>query len=333
MSRQRPPADEVDTGPKPGLFSIGLPGKRHGLALAPRSRSATTMATVADATGFGGGIATNNGPSITLINTTISDNSAGTGGGIYHSGGAVILLANTIVAGNAANTSGPELGTGPDIFGSVGSGGHNLIGDTSGSNGITNGTNNDIVNPNPGLGTLASNGGPTQTMALQFGSPALNAGDATYCANPLPPPVSTTGFYGNGNGAGNVDQRGIIRPQGATCDIGAFEAQVTPATPNAPDLQAASDTGTSSTDNKTKNATNLAFDISGVTVGATVDLIRDGNVTPVATGTASGTTIALTDPVLSPRDHTPIPRSRRSRARPARSPPASALTWTPSTPL
>jgi cyclophilin family peptidyl-prolyl cis-trans isomerase len=64
-----------------------------------------------------------------------------------------------------------------------------------------------------------------------------------------------------------------------------------PATPNAPDLQAASDLGTSSTDNIT-SATAWTFDISGVTTGATVNLKHNGTV--VASGVATGTTISLT---------------------------------------
>jgi len=53
---------------------------------------------------------------------------------------------------------------------------------------------------------LAANGGPTQTHALLAGSPAIDAGSPD-----CPPP-----FF---------DQRGIVRPQGAACDIGAFERE------------------------------------------------------------------------------------------------------------
>jgi VCBS repeat-containing protein len=65
-----------------------------------------------------------------------------------------------------------------------------------------------------------------------------------------------------------------------------------PSAPNAPDLQVASDTGASNTDNIT-NDTTPTFDISGVNAGATVELLRGGTV--VASGNASGTTISLTD--------------------------------------
>ncbi|MCU0783019.1 MAG: hypothetical protein MUF81_03035 [Verrucomicrobia bacterium] len=60
----------------------------------------------------------------------------------------------------------------------------------------------------PKLGPLAANGGPTKTMLLLAGSPAVNAG---------------------GDAGLAVDQRGFPRPSGAHCDIGAVEMQLPPA--------------------------------------------------------------------------------------------------------
>ncbi len=57
---------------------------------------------------------------------------------------------------------------------------------------------------NPKLGTLAANGGPTKTLALLAGSPALNKAGAAPCATAK-------------------DQRGVKRPQRGACDIGAYE--------------------------------------------------------------------------------------------------------------
>jgi uncharacterized protein YjdB len=150
------------------------------------------------------GIATVNG-TLTVTNCTITGNSASDrGGGILSIG--TLRLRNAIVAGNAAPTD-------PDIDGVVTVTGHNLIGDTTGSSGITNGVNGDIVTPTPRLGALGDYGGPTRTIPLLLGSPAIGAGDDTVC---------------NATGANNVngeDQRGIARPQGAHCDIGAFESR------------------------------------------------------------------------------------------------------------
>ncbi len=80
-----------------------------------------------------------------------------------------------------------------------------LIGD--GSCGVTAGVNGNLVG-DPMLAALADNGGPTQTMALTPISPAIDAGDDSNCAAD---PVS------------GVDQRGVSRPQGAHCDMGAYE--------------------------------------------------------------------------------------------------------------
>jgi hypothetical protein len=119
------------------------------------------------------------------------------GGGIGGGGG----LRNTIVAGNAAPTS-------PDVSGNFQSGGHNLIGDGSGGTGYDL---SDLVgtsaNPvDPVLGPLQDNGGPTLTMALLPGSPAIDAGDDT--------------------DAPDTDQRGFARIAEDHIDIGAFELQV-----------------------------------------------------------------------------------------------------------
>ena len=64
-----------------------------------------------------------------------------------------------------------------------------------------------ITSADPLLGPLANNGGPTQTMAIPAGSPAVDA-NTEIC-----PPTPAT------------DQRGVARPQGPACDIGAFELQ------------------------------------------------------------------------------------------------------------
>jgi hypothetical protein len=63
----------------------------------------------------------------------------------------------------------------------------------------------------PSLGPLQDNGGPTWTMALHPDSPAIDQGNSTYCTS--------------------TDQRGIARPYGPTCDIGAYEATFLPEVP------------------------------------------------------------------------------------------------------
>jgi len=154
----------------------------------------------ANKAGEGGGIRGN----ATLVNCTVSGNFVGGRHDPYYSGGGdggglcgTFLITNTIVAGNT-NDSGAS-----DILGLV-LGTHNLIG-TGGSGGLINGANGNIVGVvNPGMAKLGDYGGPTQTMALLPGSPAIN-----------------TGISGAGIPA--TDQRGLGRV--GAVDIGAFESQ------------------------------------------------------------------------------------------------------------
>jgi hypothetical protein len=72
--------------------------------------------------------------------------------------------------------------------------------------GVTTDSAGNFIGGNPQLGVLANNGGPTQTMLPQTGSPVI---DAIACT-----------------AAPATDQRGISRPQGTACDIGAVEVAV-----------------------------------------------------------------------------------------------------------
>jgi hypothetical protein len=163
----------------------------------------------------GGGIL--NSGNLYLNNVTIANNTAqwesdpgrGDGGGLYN-GGSLVALQNTIIAGNFAASPSPSAanclagGNTP-----LTSRGHNLIQDVSGCT-ITGDLSGNIVGKNPQLGVLAQNGGATPTHALADDSPAIDAG------NPAIP--------GSGGAACPVtDQRGVFRPLGAMCDIGAFE--------------------------------------------------------------------------------------------------------------
>jgi hypothetical protein len=148
------------------------------------------------------GALTNTSTATTNIkNSTIAGNhySAGGGnGGICNYVSTKINIQNTIIAGNDASNC-VVSGTG-----SIVSQGNNL---DSGSTCVFTQAG-DLQNTDPLLGSLGDNGGPTQTMALLTGSPAIDAGDAATCAAS---PVN------------NLDQRGVTRPQGTVCDIGAFE--------------------------------------------------------------------------------------------------------------
>ena len=143
-----------------------------------------------------------------LTNTTISGNSAtGNGGGLYNASPGSTTVANTIVAGNTATTSGP------DAMGTFASMGNNLIGKTDGSSGWVSSdlTGTVALSLNPLLAPLGHYGGPTQTMALLPGSPAIDAGSNVLAVDAQGNPLTT-------------DQRGMPRIVGAAVDIGAFES-------------------------------------------------------------------------------------------------------------
>ncbi|MDQ1430627.1 MAG: hypothetical protein QOF40_1229, partial [Actinomycetota bacterium] len=78
--------------------------------------------------------------------------------------------------------------------------------------GLTDPTDDVATGNDPSLGALADNGGPTQTMLPLVGSPLLDA---------IPPASCLV----------DVDQRGVTRPQGTGCDIGAVEVEVIAPTP------------------------------------------------------------------------------------------------------
>jgi hypothetical protein len=158
------------------------------------------------ATGAGSGGGIDNTGTLTVSSTTIANNNAagGAGGGVFSGGLGTVTIYNTLIAQNQAPT-------GPDVAGLFVSQGYNLIGNGAGGSGFTA---KDLVgtsaNPiDPKLGSLQNNGGPTSTLALLTGSPAIDAGD-----NTTPP-----GVY---------DQRGPGFPRIAngTIDIGAYELQV-----------------------------------------------------------------------------------------------------------
>src|SRR6266550_2177803 len=153
--------------------------------------------------GSGGGGGVQNTGSISIVQSTIAANSSAFGANLHYFNGqptaSVTALAMTIVTAGVtgANCSTPT--GGPVIVDN----GYNL--DSGTSCGFST-SNHSLNSTDPMLGPLASNGGPTQTMALMSGSPAIN--------------VIPTSFAGCN---GSTDQRGVSRPQGAGCDIGAFE--------------------------------------------------------------------------------------------------------------
>jgi CSLREA domain-containing protein len=180
----------------------------------------------------GGGVY-NNG-ALMLSNVTVAENRADSGGGLYNAENTQkpLGLVNTTILSNTNETATPGAGilnTGSPILlkntllafneplgncaGSINSAGHNLSSDSTCS--LT--STGDLAGTDPLVGPLEDNGGVilpygghTPTNALLPGSPAINGGTNVGCPA--------------------VDQRGLTRPHGPACDIGAFETNDVPRT-------------------------------------------------------------------------------------------------------
>ena len=157
--------------------------------------------------GAGGGIhQTSRATSLTVTNSTFSGNSADRGGAIFNQNGlppfpnSPVTISSTIVANSTSGDS---------CSGTITDSGYNI------DDGTTCGfseANDSLPSTEPKLAdSLNNNGGPTKTIALRKGSPALN--EIPKASNGCGTEVKT-------------DQRGAARPQGKKCDIGAFEKEV-----------------------------------------------------------------------------------------------------------
>jgi CSLREA domain-containing protein len=190
---------------------------------------------------------------LTVMNSTFSGNSGGNGGGISAAGPGKLSVTNSTFSGNSA---GSEIFNDPRdhvvsarirntiLAANVGSNcsrfvidlGYNISDDTTCDFSAAGSYNS--TNPMLDPAGLSHNGGPTKTIALLAGSPAINAIPLADCTDQpyAPNPIIT-------------DQRGFPRPEAAeaNCDIGAYEVQDTPPMPFsdfAGTMTIASDTGT-----------------------------------------------------------------------------------------
>ncbi len=216
----------IENNPSGGLYlQIGSTGM---------VRDSSITGNTAD---FGAGIVVNVGSTLTMVNSTVSDNQAlvaggglsisgevrlynvtiasnlssvssatGHGGGINVSDSGYVYMANSILADNLEHVS--SGGDNPDdCSGAIDSGGSNLIEAVTGCT-ITGITITNLTGVDPNLGLLDNYGGPTLTHRLLAGSPAIDAGWSTGCVDEQLTVLLT-------------DQRSFLR--NGVCDIGAFE--------------------------------------------------------------------------------------------------------------
>ena len=123
-----------------------------------------------------------------VYNTTITANMAadredtGNGGGVYAENASQFSFRNSILYGNQhlrIGTPYPD-----DCYGILTTQQYNLIGTLTNCT-LDNDQGSDLVGVNPMLAPLAENGGPTQTHALMFGSPAIDTGNPSGCMDRL----------------------------------------------------------------------------------------------------------------------------------------------------
>jgi hypothetical protein len=174
----------------------------------------TVTGTAPDGPGCGGAISVEG--AVVLNGDTITDNTAQNGGGICSNiaSGDTFSVANTIIAGNIETVAGAGDATGvADETGAFTSLGNNLIGNTTESSGWISSdlTGNGASPLAADLGSLANNGGPTETMLPLTGSPAIGAGSVALIASGV-----------------TTDQRGLPRTVNSAVDIGAVETQSAP---------------------------------------------------------------------------------------------------------
>lgn len=168
-------------------------GKGGGLAITAQANATLTNVTIGNnsVTGpssLGGGVWVSNAAQATMTNVTIVENSATNGGNLYLQFANPSTIKNVILA-NA--TSGGDCGF------------DNATLTNDGGNLVEDGSCGFAAGGDPNLGPLQNNGGDTLTYALLHPSPAIDSGNDAGCPA--------------------TDQRGVTRPQGPHCDIGAVE--------------------------------------------------------------------------------------------------------------
>ncbi len=228
--------------------------------------------TFTDNSAIRGGSIYNDVSALTLTNNTFADNSAVQGADIYNAGSLHFtnnILANSALGDDCYNENGRG-----EVLTNI----SNLVEANAAS---PNNCGTPAITTDPKLGSLADNGGFTHTMALGSGSPAIDVGNDAYCPA--------------------TDQRGVKRPQGNHCDLGAYEfPDTTPPTITSVIRASADHTSAASVSFSVKfsesvlnvNANDFSVRITGGISSASVSSVTGSGATwtvTVNTGTGNGT--------------------------------------------
>lgn len=208
----------------------GLGGNAGGLAVEGTGAPIVQDTIDANSTGAGGAGGTASSPGGAGLEVPGASEPAGSVGGAF------VTLSATLVDSIVSSNSPQNCGLAPGA--ALADGGHDIAFDGGGCPG---------ADADPQLGPLQGNGGPTDTQAIAASSPAVDGVPAT------------------GSGCLATDQRGVLRPAGAACDIGAFEI----ATAGATTGQASSPSASSASLNGTARNPDIAAGAAFFQYGAT----------------------------------------------------------------
>ncbi|RBP48740.1 right-handed parallel beta-helix repeat-containing protein [Arenicella xantha] len=225
-----------------------------GIAVASPARLTIFDSTISHNTAqFGGGVAMIQAPgtALSLFNTTLTENSARYGGGLElytpfvegASEGSSVIIRNSIISGNTADNQAEVRFIDPDDA-ELMDVSNNLLGASAHSYAEAVNSALFLVNDNQALtsdygntdlrsiiGPLQNNGGKTMTHALVANSPAIDAGLPFRVSIGFPFAIiyyhagcrGTDSALALSLGDYRPDQRGVERPLGTECDIGAYE--------------------------------------------------------------------------------------------------------------
>jgi hypothetical protein len=198
---------------------FGRGGGVHSTAFMPEFSTTIVNSTIAGNTAYHGGGLFNYDGLTRILYSTVTDNQAVDGGGVWSYNDestrtvvkGSIIVGNTLVDGTTAN----DVAAADDPAIRYSSLGYNLIGAAGDYVDFSQEFNlatdvTEVAAADLDLGPLADNGGPTFTHALRSDSLALDKIPEADCTDHDDAPVAT-------------DQRGVARPQGSACDVGAYE--------------------------------------------------------------------------------------------------------------